>query len=101
MPSDSDFSPNSLQRSSGSITRASRQSYDRRVARDSRDILDDPPPPAADARLAYGPEPNQFGDLRLPAGEGPFPLVVFVHGGAWEAQYNLISAGHLCMELRG
>jgi acetyl esterase/lipase len=71
------------------------------VARDSRDILDDPPPPAADARLAYGTEPKQFGDLRLPPGDGPFPLAVFVHGGAWEAQYNLISAGHLCVELRG
>src|SRR4029453_8108817 len=77
------------------------RSYDRRVARDSRDILDDPPPPAADARLAYGPEPKQFGDLRLPAGEGAVPLFVFLTGGAWEAQYNLISAGHLCMELRG
>ena len=71
------------------------------MARDSRDILDDPPPPAADARLAYGTEPKQFGDLRLPAGDGPFPLVVFVHGGAWEAQYNLISAGHLCVQLLG
>ncbi len=71
------------------------------MARDSRDILDDPPPPAADARLVYGPEPKQFGDLRLPAGDGPFPLVVVVHGGGWEAQYNLISAGHLCVELRG
>ena len=70
------------------------------MARDSRDILDDPPPPEADARLAYGPEPKQFGDLRLPFGDGPFPLVVFVHGGGWEAQYNLISAGHLCVELR-
>jgi acetyl esterase/lipase len=71
------------------------------VARDSRDILDDPPPPAADARLAYGTEPKQFGDLRLPPVDGLFPLAVFVHGGAWEAQYNLISAGHLCVELRG
>jgi acetyl esterase/lipase len=71
------------------------------MVRDSREILDDPPPPAADARLAYGREPKQFGDLRLPAGDGPFPLVVFVHGGAWEAQYNLISAGHLCVELLG
>jgi acetyl esterase/lipase len=71
------------------------------VARDSREILDDPPPRAADARLAYGTEPKQFGDLRLPAGDGPFPLAVFVHGGAWEAQYNLISAGHLCVELGG
>jgi acetyl esterase/lipase len=70
------------------------------VARDSRDILDDPPPPEADARLAYGPEPKQFGDLRLPFGDGPFPLAVFVHGGGWEAQYNLISTGHLCVELR-
>ena len=70
------------------------------MARDSRDILDDPPPPVADARLAYGPEPKQFGDLRLPAGEGPFPLVVVVHGGGWEAQYNLIHAGHLSVELR-
>src|SRR4029453_3864222 len=76
------------------------RSYDRRVARDSRDILDDPPPPAADARLAYGTEPKQFGDLRLPPGDGPFPPAGFVHGGAWEAQYNLISAGHLCVELR-
>ena len=71
------------------------------MARDSRDILDDPPPPAADARLAHGTEPKQFGDLRLPSGDGPFPLVVFVHGGAWEAQYNLISTGHLCVELLG
>jgi len=70
------------------------------VARDSHDILDDPPPPAADARLAYGPEPKQFGDVRLPAGDGPFPLVVVVHGGAWEAQYNLIHLGHLCVALR-
>jgi acetyl esterase/lipase len=70
------------------------------VARNSHDILDDPPPPAADARLAYGPEPKQFGDLRLPAGDGPFPLVVVVHGGGWEAQYNLIHAGHLCVALR-
>jgi acetyl esterase/lipase len=69
--------------------------------RNSEDVLWDQPPPAADARYAYGPEPKQFGDLRLPAGDGPFPLVVFVHGGAWEAQYNLISAGHLCVELLG
>jgi acetyl esterase/lipase len=32
-------------------------------------------------------------------GDGPFPLVVVVHGGAWEAQYNLITAGHLCLVL--
>ena len=70
------------------------------MTRDSREILDDAPPAAADARLAYGSEPKQFGDLRLPHGDGPFPLAVVVHGGAWEAQYNLISVGHLCIALR-
>jgi acetyl esterase/lipase len=67
--------------------------------RNSEDILTDPPPPAADARLAYGPEPLQFGDLRVPAGEGPFPLAIVLHGGYWKAIYNLIHTGHLCRAL--
>jgi pimeloyl-ACP methyl ester carboxylesterase len=69
--------------------------------RDSADVLTDPPPPAADARIAYGPEPLQFGDLRVPAGEGPFPLALVLHGGYWQATYNLIHLGHLCEALRG
>jgi acetyl esterase/lipase len=69
------------------------------VTRDSADIVTDPPPPAADARLAYGTEPLQFGDLRLPAAGGPHPLVVVVHGGYWQAIYNLTHAGHLCVDL--
>ena len=62
--------------------------------RDSEAILTDPPPPAADARLAYGPEPLQFGDLRLTEGDAP-PLAIVIHGGYWKAIYNLIPAGHL------
>lgn len=33
--------------------------------------------------LAYGPEPSQEGDLWLPAGAGPHPVVVLFHGGFW------------------
>jgi acetyl esterase/lipase len=41
-----------------------------------------PVPPAARTE-AYGTDPRQFGELRLPAGKGPFPVVVIVHGGCW------------------
>lgn len=69
------------------------------TTRTSADILTDPPPPDANARVAYGPEPLQFGDLRLPDGAGPFPLVVMVHGGYWQAHYNLTHLGHACVDL--
>ena len=36
-------------------------------------------------RLTYGPDPLHFGELRLPAGKGPFPVAVLVHGGCWSA----------------
>ena len=62
------------------------------------DILTLPSPPA-DARLRYGTDPNQFGDLRLPKGKGPFPIVVNIHGGYWRAKYDLAHAGHLCAAL--
>jgi acetyl esterase/lipase len=69
------------------------------VARDSEAILTEGPAPAADHRLAYGPGPKQFGDLRLPTVDRLSPLVVFIHGGAWRALYNLIHAGPLCVAL--
>ena len=68
--------------------------------RQSAEILTDPPPAAAEARIAYGPEPLQFGDLRAPGGKGPFPLAVVLHGGYWQAMYNLIHTGHMCEALR-
>jgi acetyl esterase/lipase len=65
----------------------------------SDDILSRKPPPA-DLRLTYGSDPNQFIDLRLPAGERkPSPLVINIHGGFWRAKYNLDHAGHLCAAL--
>ncbi|CAN5770516.1 alpha/beta hydrolase [soil metagenome] len=45
--------------------------------------------PPADHRIAYGAHPLQFGELRLPAGSGRVPVVVFIHGGCWRAQYDL------------
>lgn len=71
----------------------------RTVPRASIEILTEPPPPDADARLAYGSEPLQFADLRLPDGPGPHPVVVMFHGGYWQAIYNLTHAGHLCVDL--
>jgi acetyl esterase/lipase len=64
----------------------------------SRDILD-LPAPSADARLAYGPEPLQFGELRLPTGASPHPVLVVIHGGFWRARYGLDHIGHLCAAL--
>jgi acetyl esterase/lipase len=37
-----------------------------------------------DRTLAYGDDPNQFGQLFLPQGRGPFPVAVVIHGGCWK-----------------
>jgi len=68
----------------------------------SEDVLSRPAP-KADLRLAYGSDPNQFLDLRFPAGheqnKPAYPLVINIHGGFWRAKYNLDHAGHLCAAL--
>ncbi|MGE5327360.1 MAG: alpha/beta hydrolase family protein, partial [Deltaproteobacteria bacterium] len=48
--------------------------------------LSSPPP---DQWFAYGPDPNQCGELRLPKSRGPHPVVMVIHGGCWRAEYNL------------
>ena len=40
-------------------------------------------------RVAYGSDPQQYGELRRPAGGAAAPLVVVVHGGFWLSQYDL------------
>lgn len=46
------------------------------------------PVAAATERLRYGPSPMQVADLRMPAGKGPFPLAVVVHGGCFLAKID-------------
>lgn len=36
----------------------------------------------------YGSDKLQFGELRLPAGKGPFPVVAVIHGGCWTRSYE-------------
>jgi acetyl esterase/lipase len=52
------------------------------------------PLPAADHRAAYGPDPLQFGELRLPDGPGPHPVAVIIHGGCWRSEYDLRHITH-------
>lgn len=40
-----------------------------------------------DARIPYGSDSSQVGELRLPDGAGPYPVVVLVHGGCFKAAY--------------
>ncbi|MBZ5521554.1 MAG: alpha/beta hydrolase [Acidobacteriia bacterium] len=56
-------------------------------------------PPAPDRRATYGADPNQFAEIRVPAGPQPHPVVFFIHGGYWRAKYDLTYAGNLCAAL--
>jgi acetyl esterase/lipase len=40
------------------------------------------------ATLSYGADPSQELDLRLPEGDGPYPVAVVLHGGFWRAMYT-------------
>ena len=64
----------------------------------TKDVLEFPVPPA-DRRIPYGPSPLQFGDLRIPEGQGPFPVVVVVHGGCWLSEYSLDHIAGFCAAL--
>jgi acetyl esterase/lipase len=44
--------------------------------------------PAPAAQIAYGPAPQQFVQLFIPTGGGPFPVVVLVHGGCFLSKYE-------------
>jgi len=65
----------------------------------AEDILSQPQPPP-DERVAYGADPNQFLEVRLPRTKGPHSVLLNIHGGYWRAKYDLAHAGHLCAALR-
>lgn len=46
------------------------------------------PQPVPDQVIRYGDGPRQFGELRLPDGDGPFPVAVVIHGGCWLEAYD-------------
>lgn len=56
----------------------------------------------ADARTSYGPLPLQFGELWLPGGPGPHPVVAMIHGGCWRADLpGLELMDDISADLRG
>ncbi len=62
------------------------------------DVLSRPAPPP-DLILRYGPEPEHVIDVRLPRAGVAAPLVLFLHGGFWMAEYDRLHVGPLAADL--
>ena len=65
---------------------------------DPREVLVRRVPPP-DHTVRYGPDPDHVADLRLPADTPAGPLVVFLHGGFWRAEYDRRHVGPLALGL--
>ena len=62
------------------------------------------PQPQPQARISYGPGAQQIGELWLPDGAGPHPLVVLIHGGCWTksvAKLSIMNAAAEDLRKRG
>ena len=66
--------------------------------RSPADLLKLPVAPGA-RKIAYGSDPLQFGELRVPPGKGPHPVVVIVHGGCWMARLGNLDERAVAMDL--
>ncbi|MBB6451159.1 acetyl esterase/lipase [Geomicrobium halophilum] len=40
-------------------------------------------------KFFYGSNENQFGEWRLPKGDGPHPVAIVIHGGFWRKSFSL------------
>jgi acetyl esterase/lipase len=56
-------------------------------------------PTPSPLRFAYGTDPLQFGELYIPNGPGPHPVVLLIHGGFWRAPYDLTLMQGLAQDL--
>ena len=62
------------------------------------EIMDRTPPPA-DARVAYGGAEQQFAEIRLPPGSGPYAVAMLIHGGFWRPHRTLSHMSFLAAAL--
>jgi len=49
--------------------------------------------------IPYGNHASQFGELRMPKHTQPCPVVVTIHGGFWQSQYDLTENHPICEDL--
>lgn len=70
------------------------------IAAQGRNPLDlaNAPVPAGARRIAYGADPMQFGELRVPATKGPHPVAIVVHGGCWLAKLGTMDPRAVAMD---
>ncbi|HEY3686462.1 MAG TPA: alpha/beta hydrolase [Streptosporangiaceae bacterium] len=59
---------------------------------DPREVLSRQSPPP-DLTVRYGPDADNAADVRLAAGAGTAPLIVFLHGGFWRIEYDRTHVG--------
>ncbi|MEU6645624.1 alpha/beta hydrolase [Saccharomonospora sp. NPDC046836] len=53
-----------------------------------------------DRTLRYGPDPDHVADVWVPAEPSARPLVVFIHGGYWRAEYDRTHTRPMAADLR-
>jgi acetyl esterase/lipase len=49
--------------------------------------------------FSYGPDRSQRAELHLPRADGPYPVMVLIHGGSWQARFSKIVMRGLARDL--